>query len=64
MTQEERQQRYPALTAMCAKMDESFEVLKQVHQQNNYVCTLEQTVHSLTGKLGEARQEISELKKK
>ncbi len=62
MTQEEREARYPALTQMVEKMDQSFEILREVHNNQNYVQTLEQTVHSLTGKLQETRQEISNLK--
>ena len=62
MTQEEREARYAALTQMVEKMDQSFEILREVHNNQNYVQTLEQTVHSLTGKLQETRQEISNLK--
>ena len=62
MTQEEREASYPALTQMVEKMDQSFEILREVHNNQNYVQTLEQTVHSLTGKLQETRQEISNLK--
>ena len=62
MSQEEREARYPALTQMVEKMDQSFEILREVHNNQNYVQTLEQTVHSLTGKLQETRQEISNLK--
>lgn len=62
MTQEEREVKYPALTQMVEKMDQSFEMLRAVHNNQTYVQTLEQTVHSLTGKLEETRQEISNLK--